>query len=203
MRDRVTSIWISGVGGQGTILASELIALAALESGLDVKKSEVHGMAQRGGSVVSQVRFGPKVHSPLIAEGDADVLLAFEKVEALRYAPALKPTGFVVANTQEIPSSTVLAGLETYPKDVEARLRTMTERLVMVPGEQIARELGALKVVNVVLLGVASALIPLPPDSWEKAIRARLASKLVDLNLKAFARGRELFEAAVPAALRR
>lgn len=160
-------------------------------------------MAQRGGSVVSQVRFGPKVHSPLIAEGDADVLLAFEKVEALRYAPALKPDGFIVANTQEIPSSTVLAGLETYPKDVEARLRAMTERLVMVPGEAIAKELGALKVVNVVLLGVASSLLPLPADSWEKAIRARLASKLVDLNLKAFARGRELFEAAVPASLRR
>lgn len=203
MRDRVTSIWISGVGGQGTILASELIAMAALESGLDVKKSEVHGMAQRGGSVVSQVRFGTKVHSPLIAEGDADVLLAFEKVEALRYAPVIKPTGFIVANTQEIPSSTVLAGLEAYPKDVEARLAAMTERLVMVPGEGIAKELGALKVVNVVLLGVLSPLLPLAPDAWEKAIRARLASKLVDLNLRAFARGRELFEAAVPASLRR
>lgn len=203
MRDRVTSIWISGVGGQGTILAAELIAMAALECGLDVKKSEVHGMAQRGGSVVSQVRFGPKVHSPLIAEGDADVLLAFEKVEALRYAPVVKPGGFIISNTQEIPSSTVLGGLEEYPKDIDARLAAMTDRLVFVPGEQIARELGALKVVNVVLLGVLSPLLPLPAEAWEKAIRARLASKLVDLNLKAFARGRELFESAVPASLRR
>jgi indolepyruvate ferredoxin oxidoreductase beta subunit len=203
MLDRVTSIWISGVGGQGTILASELIAMAALESGLDVKKSEIHGMAQRGGSVVSQVRFGPKVHSPLIAEGDADVLLAFEKVEALRYAPAVKKSGFVIANTQEIPSSTVLAGLETYPDDAEAKLRAMTERLVMVPGEQIAKELGSLKVVNVVLLGVLSPLLPLAPEAWEKAIRGRLAAKFVDLNLRAFARGRALFDEAVPASLRK
>jgi indolepyruvate ferredoxin oxidoreductase beta subunit len=203
MLDRVTSIWISGVGGQGTILASELIAMAALESGLDVKKSEIHGMAQRGGSVVSQVRFGPKVHSPLIAEGDADVLLAFEKVEALRYAPAVKKSGFIIANTQEIPSSTVLAGLETYPGDAEAKLRAMTERLVMVPGEKIAKELGSLKVVNVVLLGVLSPLLPLAPEAWEKAIRGRLAAKLVDLNLRAFQRGRELFDEAVPASLRK
>ena len=203
MRDRVTSIWISGVGGQGTILAAELIAMAALESGLDVKKSEVHGMAQRGGSVVSQVRFGTKVHSPLIAEGDADVLLAFEKVEALRYAPVVKPEGFIISNTQEIPSSTVLAGLDTYPKDVVERLRAMTERLVLVPGEQIAKELGALKVVNVVLLGVLAPLLPIAPEAWEKAIHTRLAGKKVELNLQAFARGRTLFEEAVPASLRK
>jgi indolepyruvate ferredoxin oxidoreductase, beta subunit len=190
--ERTTSIWISGVGGQGTLLASELVAMAALEHGLDAKKSEVHGMAQRGGSVVSQVRIGQKVYSPLIPEGDADVLLAFEKVEALRYAQVIRPGGSIIMNDQEIQSSTTLAGTDVYPDRIPERLRVVTKRLAIIPAEAIAKELGNVKVMNVVLLGVASALLPMPEAAWEKAIRARVPAKFVELNLAAFARGRAL-----------
>ena len=194
--ERTTSIWISGVGGQGTLLASELVAMAALEHGLDAKKSEVHGMAQRGGSVVSQVRLGKKVYSPLIPEGDADVLLAFEKVEALRYCHVLAPGGSIIMNDQEIPSSTTLAGIEQYPDRVPERLREVTERLAIVPAEAEARALGNVKVMNVVLLGVLSRLLPMPETVWETVIRARVPAKFVDLNLRAFRRGRELAAAS-------
>ena len=190
--ERVTSIWISGVGGQGTILAAELVAMAALEAGLDVKKSEVHGMAQRGGSVVSQVRLGKKVYSPLIAEGDADVLLAFEQVEALRYAHVVAPGGTIIASEQMIPSSTTLSGAEAYPRDIARTLAAFCGRVQMVPAEAMAREIGNVKVANVLLLGVLANLLPIPDAVWPDVIRERVPGKFVELNLRAFARGREV-----------
>lgn len=194
MKDRVTNVWITGVGGQGTLLASELLAMAALESGLDVKKSEVHGMAQRGGSVVSQVRLGKKVYSPLIASGDADVLLAFEKAEALRYASVLQPDGVVLVNDLEIPSSTVLSGEDTYPEGAEDVLRKIAAKVLVVPGAKLAKEIGNPRVLNVVLLGVLSKLLPLAPEAWPEVIRKRVPAKFVDLNLAAFAKGRQWAE---------
>jgi indolepyruvate ferredoxin oxidoreductase beta subunit len=186
-----TNVVICGVGGQGIILASNVLCYAAFLEGLDVKKSEVHGMAQRGGSVVTHVRFGKKVHSPLIEEGTSDYILAFEKLEALRYAYFLKKRGTIIVDNREISPMSVLVGQAQYPKDIDRKLsKVSTTHLVN--AANIARELGNIRVVNIILLGVLSTFLQFKKKSWTKAISYFVKKKFVDLNITAFQRGREL-----------
>jgi indolepyruvate ferredoxin oxidoreductase beta subunit len=181
-----------GVGGQGTILASKVLARAAQEAGYDIKVSEIHGMAQRGGSVVTQVRLGEKVYSPLITEGGADVVLAFEKLEGLRLLPYLKPGGTIIINNQEIPPVPVLVGAAQYPANVIEYIRSVAPDTVVVDALDIAVKCGNPKAANVVLLGVMAKNLPIEREVWEKALAARVPARFLEVNKAAFAAGYEL-----------
>jgi indolepyruvate ferredoxin oxidoreductase beta subunit len=184
------NILFSGVGGQGILLASEITVYALLMAGYDAKKSEVHGMAQRGGSVTAQLRYGKKVYSPLIEPGCVDIQMAFEMMEAVRYLPFLHKGSKVIVNTQKILPPSVATGQAEYPHDV---LRHLTERdIVVVPVDafDIAREVGEIKTANVVMVGALSAFLPIDPCIYEEVIRARVPERFRDVNLKAFAAGR-------------
>jgi len=186
---------LAGVGGQGTILASDVLAEVALAAGLDVKKSEVHGMAQRGGSVNTHVRWNAgQVHSPLIGEGEADILLAFEEAEALRYARYLRQGGVVVVNRQAIKPITVTSGGAHYPSEEELRAvyERITDRFYVVPGAELAEKLGNARAANVVLLGVLSSFFDLPAETWLSVIEKRVPPRYVELNRQAFFAGREV-----------
>ena len=185
------SIFITGVGGQGTILASELLSESALLAGFDVKKSEVHGMAQRGGSVVSAVRFGEKVFSALVTPGEADVLLAFEPLEALRTLHYAKPDGKVIVNSRPIMPATVASGAAKYPKDVFEKIRDVVPDVLAVDGLALAKQAGTSRAVNVVLLGALANFLPFPDEIWKKAIEKRVPRKFLEANIKAFQLGRE------------
>ena len=185
-----TSIFITGVGGQGIILASELLSEVALSGGYDVKKSEVHGMAQRGGSVVSAVRFGEKVYSPVISEGEADVLLAFEPLEALRTLHFAKPEGKVIVNTRPIMPATVASGAAVYPQDLFDRIKKEVPDVVMLDGYALAKQAGSTRTVNVVLLGALSNFLPFSEDDWMRAIERRVPPKYLEQNKTAFKLGR-------------
>lgn len=186
------NVLMVGVGGQGTILASKVLAQAAQEAGYDIKVSEIHGMAQRGGSVVTQVRLGEKVYSPLITEGGADVLLAFEKLEGLRLLPFLKPGGTMIINDQEIPPVPVLVGAAEYPADIIEYIRSVAPNTVMVDALDIAVKCGNSKAANVVLLGVMARNLPIEREVWEKALAERVPAKFLEVNKAAFAAGYEL-----------
>jgi indolepyruvate ferredoxin oxidoreductase beta subunit len=181
-----------GVGGQGILLASEITARAALLAGLDVKTNEVHGMAQRGGSVIAQIRYGRKVHSPLVAMGEARVLCSLERIEALRHRQCLAPDGLAVVSDQAIVPVTVSMGVAAYPEQAEDELRRVFPRLVYVPALAKAMEMGNAKVANVILLGRLAAALDLPLDAWQASVRACVKPKFVDLNLAAFELGRTL-----------
>jgi indolepyruvate ferredoxin oxidoreductase beta subunit len=188
-----TNILMAGVGGQGTLVGSEMLALAALAEGLEAKQSEVHGVAQRGGSVVSHVRFGEEVHSPLIRCGDVDVLYAAERLEALRYAHYVKEGGAVVMDDRAIkPIQMPGAGEVPYPEDVAGFLREKGFVVTVVPAIDTAVELGDKRCANVVLLGAMSHLVPLSEASWQTAIEERFPQKILDLNRRAFAAGKQL-----------
>ena len=192
---------LAGVGGQGTILASDVLAEVALASGFDVKKSEVHGMAQRGGSVNTHVRWdAERVYSPLIGLGEADMLLVFEEAEALRYAEYLKPGGAAVVNQYSIKPITVTSGGAHYPTEPElqAVYGVLTDRLHLVPGTAIARDLGNTRAANVVLIGALSAFLDVPAETWLHVIEARVPPKVVGLNREAFLRGRQFVEKRGP-----
>ena len=191
------NIFLAGVGGQGIILASEVLCDAFLLAGYDVKKSEVHGMAQRGGAVTTHVRYGKRVFSPLIEPGKADLIVAFEKMEALRFLHYLCPEGAVLANAQEIMPPPVTAGKERYPDRVAERLREATPRVWMVDALAAALSLHEVRAVNVVMLGAASTLLPLPEERYTEALHARLPEKIVEVNLRAFRAGRALVPPAV------
>lgn len=187
------SFLLAGVGGQGTILASNVLAEVGLASGYDVKKSEVHGMAQRGGSVNTHVRWDrTQVHSPLIGLGEADLLLVFEEAEALRYAEYLRLGGAAVVNRLVIKPITVSSGGAHYPTEEEllAAYRPLTDRMYLVPGTAVAEELGNPRAANVVLLGAISTFLDIPVETWLKVIDARVPPKHVALNREAFLRGR-------------
>ena len=183
---------MAGVGGQGALAASEVLGEAFLLRGYDVKKSEVHGMAQRGGAVTTHLRFGPKVYSPLIEPGKADLLIAFEKIEGLRFAHYLRPGGVLLANTQEIYPPSVATGLEPYPADADSRLAAVTDRLYMVDALAAALSLGDARTVNVVMVGAASGFLPLPEDAYEAALEEVFPGRVLDVNVKAFRAGRLL-----------
>ncbi len=183
-----TDIVICGVGGQGIILASNVLCNVAFLEGFDVKKSEVHGMAQRGGSVITHVRFGKKVYSPLIEQGKGDFILAFEKLEALRYSHYSKKHGTVIVNDREIPPMSVLVGAAEYPKDIEKKLKSKA-RTYIVDATKIAVELGNIRTVNIVLLGVLSRFLDFKKTSWIQAIKKNVKERFVELNIIALKRG--------------
>lgn len=187
----VKSILFVGVGGQGTILASKILTEGLLKYGYDVKMSEVHGMAQRGGSVSTQVRFGKKVYSPLIEKGNADVIVAFEKSEAARWLPFLKKDGHLVVNDYEIHPVPVLIGQEKYPEDVNARLKNTVENTIIVNAAKIAEELGNIKAQNVVLLGALLKALNLNNMDWNQVLEGVVPPKAIELNKKALAKGME------------
>jgi indolepyruvate ferredoxin oxidoreductase beta subunit len=183
---------IVGVGGQGTLLAGEVIARAAMAAGRQVKTNEVHGMAQRGGSVMAQVRFGPVVHSPLVAEGTAQFLLAFEKIEAIRAAHFLAPDGLAIVSDQEIVPVTVTSGSAHYPADAAQRLERVCPRLLLFDAVRTAEALGLARATNMVLVGALSAHLGLPEDAWQQAIAGAVKPAHLDLNRRAFDAGRDL-----------
>ncbi len=188
------NILFSGVGGQGILLASEITAYSLLAAGYDAKKSEVHGMAQRGGSVTAQLRYGKKVYSPLIEPGQADIQVAFEMMEAVRYLPYLHKGSKVIVNTQKILPPAVATGQAEYPADV---LDNLIEReIVVVPVNafDLAREVGEVRTANVVMVGAMSPFLPVNPDVYEDIIRARVPEKFRDANLRAFEAGRRVSE---------
>ena len=186
------NILLVGVGGQGIVRAGDLIAEAALHDGRDVKKSEIHGMSQRGGSVTSHVRYGRQVFSPVIVEGQADVLLSFERLEAIRYIAYLRPRGLAIVNDQAILPAPVLAGAATYPEDLESIFAERGRRLSIVDGTRLATEAGNRLTVNVALLGIVSRHLDLPEDAWQAALKSHVKPAFLDVNRKAFDLGRKV-----------
>jgi len=188
---------LAGVGGQGTILASDLLSSVGLGAGHDVKKSEVHGMAQRGGSVTSHIRWGDEVYSPLIGRGEADFFLAFEKLEAVRHIEMLRPGGVVLVNDYAISPLSVSSGDDEYPDDerIKMVLAAATPNYYWVPGMRLAEELGNARVNNVVMLGSLSHFLPdVPLNAWLEAIQGRVPPRFIELNRRAFLVGRETAE---------
>ncbi|HAF07261.1 TPA: indolepyruvate oxidoreductase subunit beta [candidate division WOR-3] len=184
---------IAGVGGQGILLASDLLSDALMKAGFDVKKSEVHGMSQRGGDVVSHIVFGEKVYSPLISFNEADVILAFEKIESLRNIDFLKDDGIMIINSTSILPLPVAAGLMDYPEDPIGEVKKFVKNTYVVDAEKIAKELGNRKVMNVVLLGfLAKNLKDIEKRYWEESLKERLPEKIFEVNLQAFNRGYNL-----------
>lgn len=183
------SILFVGVGGQGIILASKILTEGLLKFGYDVKMSEVHGMAQRGGSVTTQVRFGEKVYSPLIGVGEADVVVAFEKVEAARWISYLKKGGTLVVNDYEIYSMPVLMGREPYPEDVLEKLQENIEKFKIFNAAEAAEKLGNIKTQNIVLLGALIKALGLQDMDWDQVVRDNLPEKMQDMNIKAIKAG--------------
>lgn len=183
------SIMIVGVGGQGTLLASRLLGAALLSEGYDVKVSEVHGMSQRGGSVVTYVKYGEKVASPIVQKGQADLILAFEQLEAARWLPFLKTDGTIIANTQQIDPMPVVIGTAEYPSGVLDAVRATGANLTEIDALSLAVKAGSPKAVNVVLIGVMASHMDISYAVWENAIRATVPEKFLELNLKAFEYG--------------
>lgn len=190
MQNAVTNVLIAGVGGQGILLVSEILSEVCMRAGYDVKKSEVHGMAQRGGSVTSHVRFGRRVYSPLIEQGKADVLLSFEPLEAMRWSGLLKPDGTILVNDQRIEPMTFTSGRVSYPEGLIERLRTLAHRVIVVDGLGIARAAGNLRTVNTALLGALSNYLDMDGSLWIEVIRHRVPPKTWEANVKAFETGR-------------
>ena len=188
---KTTSIMIVGVGGQGSLLASKLLGSLLMSEGQDVKVSEVHGMSQRGGSVVTYVRYGERVASPVITEGEADYIVSFEKLEAARYAAHLAPGGRIIVNTQQIDPMPVIVGAAEYPADVLQVLEDRGVQIDAIDALSLAEQAGSVKAVNIVLMGRLARYLGIPRERWEQAIRRGVKPAFVELNLKAFAIGYE------------
>ena len=189
------NIMIVGVGGQGTLLASKLLGKLLLSAGYDVKVSEVHGMSQRGGSVVTYVRFGEKVYSPVIDLGEADYIVAFEQLEAARWLPYLKTGGVIVTNTQKTAPMPVITGAAQYPQDLIEKLRAAGAQVEALDALSLAEQAGSEKCVNIVLLGALSRLFPdLAEEAWQAALEAVVPPKTLQVNRRAFALGRAAAE---------
>lgn len=188
--DKPVNILIAGVGGQGTVLASKILGEVAKSAGYDVKQSEIHGMSQRGGSVVTHVRYGKKIYSPLVAAGNADVIMAFEELEALRYLPFLKKDGLLIVNLQQMLPMPVIAGNAQYPKDIVEEAAAMGVSVKASAASALGLEQGDARAANVVLLGILSRHLEFPEELWQDAIRKTVKDKLVDMNLRAFNVGR-------------
>ena len=180
-----TNIMIVGVGGQGTLLASRILGNVVIREGYDVKVSEVHGMSQRGGSVVTYVKFGQKVHSPIIDLGEADIILAFELLEAYRALPYLKTGGRLIVNDQQINPMPVITGAADYPTDILCKLGASVD-LTAVDALALAKEAGSIKAVNVVLIGLMAKSTTIPYESWIETIKTTVPPKFLEINLKAF-----------------
>lgn len=187
--NNVTNILMAGVGGQGTLLASEILSEVLMQAGYDVKKAEVHGMAQRGGSVVSHVRFGKKVCSSIIPEGEADVLFGFELLETYRYIALVKKTGTVVVNNLRIAPPSVALGKRNYPADLDQKMKACVDNLCVVDGLKLAEQAGNSKTVNTVLLGALSNTLEPSQEQWIAAIKSLVPERFLEVNLKAFELG--------------
>lgn len=185
------NIMIVGVGGQGTLLASKLLGKLFLEKGLDVKVSEVHGMSQRGGSVVTYVRYGDKVYSPVIDKGQADFIISFEILEAARYVEYLREGGTLITNTQQINPMPVITGASEYPKDLLAKLKNLDINVVGFDALSLAQQAGSSKAVNLVLLGKLSKQFDFTEKQWMDAIETSVPAKFLEMNKKAFLLGRD------------
>lgn len=185
----VKSVMIVGVGGQGTLLASRLLGSAMMDEGYDVKVSEVHGMSQRGGSVVTYVRYGERVDSPVINEGEADIILAFEALEAARFLPYLKKGGSIVVNTQQIDPMPVVTGAAKYPEDILEKVKARGAGMLAIDALSLATQAGSVKAVNVVLIGAMAKQMGFPEEIWLKTIEKTVPPKFVELNRKAFLLG--------------
>ncbi len=183
------NIMIVGVGGQGTLLTSRLLGAALMSENYDVKVSEVHGMSQRGGSVVTYVKYGEKIASPLIEVGEADIILAFEQLEAARWLKYLKPDGKLIINTRKIDPMTVITGAASYPEDVLEKLDATGADITSTDALALAIEAGSAKAVNVVLVGVMAAGLDIAKEVWINAIKETVPAKFLELNLKAFELG--------------
>jgi indolepyruvate ferredoxin oxidoreductase beta subunit len=188
------SILFAGVGGQGILLASEITSYALMEAGFDIKKSEVHGMAQRGGSVTAQLKYGQKVYSPLIGAGGADIMAAFELMESLRYMPMLSADSRVIVNTQKILPPSVAAGQQKYPDGVIETLKGRGLSVFPVNAFDIAREVGELRSANMVLVGALSSFVSVSADNFIDVINKRVKKGFEKVNVEAFKRGRALTE---------
>ena len=182
------NIMIVGVGGQGTLLASRILGNLLVEKGYDVKVSEVHGMSQRGGSVVTYVKYGDKVYSPIIDKGEADIILAFERLEALRALPYLKKGGKIIVNDRATMPMPVITGNAEYPEGIIENLSAIAE-VKSLDALTLAEEAGSVKAVNVVLIGVLAASTDIPKEEWTRVLRATVPQKLLDVNLRAFEKG--------------
>ncbi len=187
---KTTNIMIVGVGGQGTLLASRLIGQAGLKAGYEVKLSEVHGMSQRGGSVVTYVKLGDQVYSPVIKEGEADFIISFEKLEAARYADCLKKDGRIITNIQQIDPMPVITGAAEYPEDVLEKLEEKGVAIDKMDALSLAMEAGTSLAVNIVLMGRLSRYFDISEEIWMEALEAVVKPAFIDVNKKAFALGR-------------
>ena len=186
------SIMIVGFGGQGSLLASKMLGHVAMQAGYDVKVSEVHGMSQRGGSVVTYVKYSDQtVWSPVINEGEADVIISFEMLEAARWVSYLKKNGAIVVNSQEIAPMPVITGAAVYPENIAAKLEGLGLNLKVIDALQLAEEAGSAKAVNVVLMGAVSRVMDFPEEMWQKAIDECVPPKFLEINRRAFALGRQ------------
>ena len=183
------NITIIGVGGQGTLLASRVIGNVALKRGYDVKMSEVHGMAQRGGSVVTNVKIDKKVASPIIEKNEADIILAFEKLEALRWVDYLKPGGIMIINDQEIDPIPVIIGKAKYPKDIIKKIKDNYENIISIDALTTAKRCGTIKAVNTVLIGLMASSLEIPKEEWLDSIKENVPERFIEVNLKAFEEG--------------
>lgn len=188
----VKNVLLVGVGGQGIILASKILSSGLIAAGYDVKMSEVHGMAQRGGSVTTQVRYGEKVHSPIIGKGQADLIVAFERIEALRWIEYLKPNGKIVVNDYAIPSATVLSGKEQYPEAVIEKLNGAFKNVTIINASEEALKLGNIKAQNIIMLGGLLKALNIENVDWIKALKENVKEKFIELNVKALEKGMEV-----------
>ena len=186
---KTTNIIISGVGGQGSLLASKLLGRLLVDEGYDVKVSEVHGMSQRGGSVITYVKFGDKVYSPIICENEADFIVSFEKIESVRWASCLKEGGKIIVNQQEIDPMPVITGVAQYPHDALEKLEALGITPDAIDALSLANEAGSSKAVNIVLMGRLAKYFDIPYEKWITAIENTVAPKFVEMNKKAFALG--------------
>ena len=186
------SIMIVGVGGQGTLLASRILGSVLGTAGYEVKVSEVHGMSQRGGAVVTYIRYGEKVYSPVIEKGQADMIVSFEQLEAARYVSYLKKGGHIITSTQQIDPMPVITGAAVYPEDIIGKLKAEGVDVIAVDALALAEQAGTAKASNVVLMGVVSTKMVFDEDVWQKALENCVPAKFLELNKKAFALGREV-----------
>jgi len=190
MDNTTHSILFAGVGGQGILRASDILSLVMIEAGYDARKSEVHGMAQRGGSVTSHVRYGKKVYSPIAKKGDVDILVSFEKLETLRYLDFLKPEGKVIINDEEIYPLSVNLGEAEYPENVVDSVKTYFKDIKVVNASEMASKAGNIRTVNTAILGVLSLYLDIGTDLWENVLRKSFPEKIFKQNLNAFNSGR-------------
>ena len=192
MSDKITNILLVGVGGQGILLAAEILSETCMLAGFDVKKSEIHGMSQRGGSVVSHVRYGKEVFSPIVPEGEGDILFGFELMESYRSLPLLKEGATVIANDLCIPPPSVLMGQESYPADLAQKIGQRFPDFILVDGQKVAIDAGNARAANTVLLGAVSKRLDIEEKFWLEAIERMVPKKALQVNLKAFEAGRAL-----------